>query len=144
MVFVKPLSGLATAHCAPRAAIEQANADGLDATIITVNTYPGGYTLTLGQLTISTDITLQGIPTSRAQIGNITNGSRAIEIVPGGTLNISSLIISNVTGYNGSGACISNNWRLFMDNVELDNCETSNPGGALQPVSVHKQRYKPH
>jgi hypothetical protein len=116
--------------CTLRAAIEQGTADNIDTTIV-VNTYPGGYTLSLGQLTISTDITLEGIPTARAQIGNITNDSRAIEVVPIGTLTIRSLIISNVTGFNGSGACISNNSRLVMDNVELDNCETSNPGGAL-------------
>ena len=147
------LDGLAqdgTGNTSLRAAIEQANAlAGADN--ITIGA--GTFTLSGGQLTISSDITIAGAGADQTFIdaaslsrvfditsgtvtitgvtitgGNVVDYAGGVRVALGATLNLSDSVVSNNSGNNGGG--IGNRGTLTMDQVRVT-ANSAGSGGGL-------------
>jgi uncharacterized repeat protein (TIGR01451 family) len=117
------------ADCTLRAAIEQANADAVT-TMVNVTNFTGlNYVVPLGELPITGDIALVGA-TYATDIGATALGNRAFHVLPGGKLSMTLLRVASMTA-SVDGACIYNEGRLELTNVELLSCVSSGVGGAL-------------
>ena len=114
-----------TGNTSLRAAIEEANAlAGADN--ITIGA--GTYTLSLGELQISSDITITGAGVDQTFIDGATL-SRVFNITSG-TVTISNLTIQNGSEANGGGMYVGSAGNVTLTNVELIN-NTGSFGGAI-------------
>lgn len=134
--------GLGVAGCSLREAIDNANNDnntqggcaaGSGADVITLNVN-GTYTLTAGEIIVSSSITIQENTGVAAMISG-NNASRVFNVqTTNGSLTLNGLMVQNGSATT-AGGCIqvgaSSGGALTFNNGTLQNCTTTNSGGAI-------------
>jgi hypothetical protein len=124
-------------QCTLRAAIEQANALAGDDNISFSVT--GTITLTLGELVISQNLTINGPGMSQLTVSG-NNASRVFSISSGVTATINSLTVTGGNGVgaieSGSGGGISSRGTLNLADVSVSGNTASGAGGGIRSFAT--------
>jgi len=126
--------------CTLRAAIEEANANGEEDTIVFDQALSGTITLTLGQLVIANDtpaadLSIHGPGASRITVSG-NNASRVFRISDGADATISGLTISNGSTDIGGGIYNIGTLKLSNSTVSGNTATSGSSGGGIYSNSV--------
>jgi CSLREA domain-containing protein len=111
--------GVCDADCSLREAVVAANAGAADPDIITFQTgLTGIITLSLGEITISDDVTIQGPGASTLAVSG-NNVSRIFTVAPSKTVVIDGLTLQHGSSANPGGAILNDGGILTVSNSAL-------------------------